>query len=107
MQWVVWWAGMKMQLNWNGMVGGWVGTVISLDGENGVRKGMKYNDSQPYFVIQEGGGRKSKPVIKRAMKRLGRKKELRLYKLRDAGDFVVEITMGNGSDEMRWMSRGG
>jgi len=50
-----------------------------------VRKGMKYNDSQPYFVIQEGGGKKSKPVIKRAMKRLGRKKELRIYKLRDAG----------------------
>jgi len=33
MQWVVWWAGMKMQLNWNGMVGGWVGTVICLEGE--------------------------------------------------------------------------
>jgi len=68
---------------------------------------MKYNDSQPYFVIQEGGGKKFKAGDKEGDEKVRKKKRTTDIQTEGCGGFVVEITMENGSDEMRWMSRGG
>jgi hypothetical protein len=64
----------------------------------------KYNDSQPFFVTQ--GGRKKKKAGKKGRVRKTENYGYTNKGMREGG-VVLERTVDDGSDEMRWMSSGG